>query len=388
LRLLDERGGDRAARGGHRVKRATKAGLLGGAFVVAAVVAWIVVRDGSEGEQDLLPEDRFTRAVDEAFARAPPPSASERRALRRYGLLAFDTALAERSDVFVVNADGSGLRNLTARSPDDAYPDWSPDGRRIVFASRRAGSWDIYSMDADGTRVARLTRSRRNESFPSWSPHGERIAFEVERPDGFGDSHVMRPDGSAVRRVATGAWVTWSPDGKKMAFIEDATLFVAKADGSGQVALADADPLNPGLEWSPDGRRIVFHEPGGGILGTRLSIVDVDTADPNVRPLTGRGDQNFVVAWLPNGLIAFQRDFEHYVVRPDGSGLQRLHVPAGGSRPVWSPDAERIAYAADPLAGAGGSRLYVTAADGRRPRRLITARGPIGTLVWQPARSR
>ena len=65
------------------------------------------------------------------------------------------------SDVYVMNADGTGLRRLTRSRGEDNYPAWSPDGRRIVFGSERDGNLGLYVMKKDGSRQRRLTRNPR-----------------------------------------------------------------------------------------------------------------------------------------------------------------------------------------------------------------------------------
>ena len=74
--------------------------------------------------------------------------------------------------------------------------DWAPDGRRIAFASRRRGSLDIYVMNADGTDTRRLTATGDDDDNPTWSPDGRRLAFNRA-----GDIYAMNADGTNVRRV-------------------------------------------------------------------------------------------------------------------------------------------------------------------------------------------
>ena len=104
------------------------------------------------------------------------------------------------SEIYVMNADGSGLRRLTHNAAYDAEPAWSPDGRKIAFRSTRNGNREIYVMNADGSGKRNLTRHPAQDSSPSWSPDGRRIAF-VSNRDGRLEAHVMNADGSGQRSL-------------------------------------------------------------------------------------------------------------------------------------------------------------------------------------------
>lgn len=146
--------------------------------------------------------------------------------------LAFVSYRSGGSDIYVVNADGSGLRNL---SPNDfpaatfeSSPAWSPDGTRIAFSSDRDGFRTIWSMRADGSDMVQLTRDiDARDDEPSWSPEGQRIAFRRMSAQGgvtTSDLAVMNADGSnVVRLVQDGDDLSpsWSPDGQRIAFISD-----------------------------------------------------------------------------------------------------------------------------------------------------------------------
>ncbi len=185
-------------------------------------------------------------------------------------------------DIFVMQANGTGVRRLTTTATSSA-PDWTPDGSRIVFASRRTGNLDIYSMKIDGTDVRRLTSNAAGDTQPSVSPDGKKIAFASncrlgyfpEAPNdlvGIFDIYTMNIDGSGVTRLTTGlghhVYPDWSPDGTKIAYSStviranedfDDEIFVMNADGSGQVNLTK-DPSSDDAQpaWSPDGTKIAF----------------------------------------------------------------------------------------------------------------------------------
>ena len=170
---------------------------------------------------------------------------------------------------------------LTYNGAFDASPVWSPDGRRIAFDSDRDGNWEVYVMNADGSGVTRLTGNDAVDGSPSWSPDGRRIAFDSKR-DGNREIYVMNADGSSVTRLthnpADDGYPSWSPDGRRIAFDSkrdgNREIYVMNADGSGVTRLTynGANDLFP--DWSPDGRRIAFHSNRDG----RMDIYVMNSA--------------------------------------------------------------------------------------------------------------
>ena len=106
--------------------------------------------------------------------------------------IAFVSRRDGNAEIYLMNADGSGLRNLTRNTVGDRNPVWSPDGRRIAFES----NWQINVMNADGSGQRRLTRNGGRNFAPAWSPDGQKIAFE-RRPE---ERNTVRVAGAAERR--------------------------------------------------------------------------------------------------------------------------------------------------------------------------------------------
>ena len=95
----------------------------------------------------------------------PPPESGSLS-----GQIVFSSNRGGNLQIYVMNADGTGVRRLTSDPGGAVMPTWSPDGKHIVFVSRRSGRSDIYVMDADGSNLRRQTDDRAEEMGPDWRP--------------------------------------------------------------------------------------------------------------------------------------------------------------------------------------------------------------------------
>lgn len=149
--------------------------------------------------------------------------------------------------ICLMNTDGSGFRVITPGLANDQVPNWSRDGKRLLFYSDRTGKDQLYTMKPDGTDVRRVFASEFNDNAAFWSRDNRKISFTSDR-DGKRELYVMDADGKNVRRLtntrATERLGVWSPDATKIAFSSDgdgpAHIYVTNLDGSKVVCLTDS----------------------------------------------------------------------------------------------------------------------------------------------------
>jgi predicted nucleic acid-binding Zn ribbon protein len=148
-------------------------------------------------------------------------------------------------EIFVMNAVGGEVQQLTDHPLGDREPAWSPTGNKIAFQSARDGdNWEVFVMNADGTGVTQLTDNDDSDLEPAWSPTGNKIAFQSSRASA-SSIFVMNADGTGVQQLTDNDYrdwkPMWSPTGKKIAFSSDPDgyfeIFVMNADGSNVVSL-------------------------------------------------------------------------------------------------------------------------------------------------------
>ncbi len=169
----------------------------------------------------------------------------------------------------IINADGSGFRKLTSGANNNAFPAFSPDGKRLVFRTAGPDGDGLRIMNLEDHSIATLTTDYDN--FPVWSPRGDLIAF-VRQLSGDFEVFTIRPDGKDIRRLThskgNDAHLTWSPDGEKimfsstrMGFKDEAPytaapqpygdLFVMRYDGTNVEQLTDNQWEDAGPAWQP-----------------------------------------------------------------------------------------------------------------------------------------
>lgn len=260
------------------------------------------------------------------------------------GRLAFGIAVDGNTDVYSVMPDGGGRHRLTDDPAPDICPAYSTDGKQIAWC----GPGGIWLMKQNGTQKRQLTSFG---AFPDISPDGRKIVFSGPSPGSTNvDVWVVDGDGENLTRLTTAPgpdrFAAWSPDGTKIAFQSSRTglsqVWVMNADGSGQTQLTfDQVPKDQLPDWSPDASRIAYvtqtHPVGGDVW-----VINADGSDP--QPITSGADK-LGAAWSPDGTEIATLDWPSRtveVMNADGTGARPVHQLGVQFVPAWQPRGERL----------------------------------------------
>ena len=267
------------------------------------------------------------------------------------------------------------VARLTDDGLDKLRPNWSPDGRHLLFARHEAGGTQIrqYILDVGKPKALarRLTARTDPECDGAYSPDGSRVLFAaitLSGTQGNLDIATINVDGTGLKTiVGDGAqlahqdWPSWSPDGKRFTFSSthegNQEIYTAAADGTDLVRLTQSPGLDAHPSWSPDGKTIAFATDRWG--GLELAAVGRDGTGL-IRLTNSRGLDDYPVYSPDGSRLAFvsNRDgqFEIYVSAADGSAAFNLsRHPRRDTYPTWTPDGRALTFVSD---RDGGLDLY------------------------------
>jgi len=270
------------------------------------------------------------------------------------------------SDLYIVNSDGSGLRQLTRDAFVEENPRWSPDGKLIAFDSTRGGgsSFSIWTMNPGTGEFKRLTGEGEQATFLTWLSPSE-ISFVS--PLGSGNSALGLLDlKNGKKRILTrlGGEYIWSPDGSRavVQMVEpDYHLgMVKRRSGTFHSFPRYGKELSPA--WSPDGRKIAFQEgpAGGGKQGIWVMNID-GTGRKRLAP------SGYLPQWLPGGsglgyyIPGPDGEPHFHIVRPDGTGDRDI---CRGTEASFSAALKQVAFLRE-------GALWVAGARGKGEVRLL-----------------
>jgi Tol biopolymer transport system component len=259
--------------------------------------------------------------------------------------------------LYVMKADGSGIKDITPSLPEIMDPRWSTDGEYIAFDAVTDGKSQIFTIKANGSDLKQLTFGEEDSNRPSWSPDGKNIIFVSSQKDILdyrGDiaqqGYIMKSDGTGIRRLNAGNEFVEGLSYRTDNFIsvsvpaspDTIRTYIINSEGVIQKQFPeftiDGIPV-----WSPDNKLVVYNTIRADCSGIVVMKPDGSdqvclVLDKIISPPTYVGK----ASWSPDSkYIIFSSnlsgDWNIYVIKPDGSDLTRLtNLPGDESWPVWT----------------------------------------------------
>jgi Tol biopolymer transport system component len=277
-----------------------------------------------------------------------------------------------------------------------AAPAWATfpgtNGRIAFVANRGAASWQLYTMNPDGSDIVQITNQPPtfwDSWFPEFSPDGQKIVFCHDTLESFGnpDLYVVNADGTGLTRLTFDGGdcaAHWSPDGTRLVFARTlpngkGVIATMNADGTGKKTSLTFDvwvkfwPI-----YTPDGKQIVFFSTKGGLISA-VWIMDADGS--HKRQLTAPAFEGFAFDVSPDGQHIAVIDHQNtprptaiLQIDPDGKHLKQLTRPgsAHDEDPAYSPDGTKIVFASDRGGAVGAMDIYIMNPDGSDVQRITT----------------
>ena len=224
-------------------------------------------------------------------------------------MIVYASAESGNQDIWRMDSNGNGARQLTFNAYADAEPVVSTDGRYIVFVSYQKGRAHIWRMNADGSDQKQLTNGTAEDS-PQFSTDGRWVIYHSEE-NSTDSLYKVSIDGGSPSRLTTGPALgpSVSPDGKFLAFFSKNQ----QADGQWRITIipfeggtaAKTFDVSPtvcpecfGVRWSPDGRNLTYVATSAGVSNIWIQAV---IGGPPQQLTQFREDQIYAFAWSPDG---------------------------------------------------------------------------------------
>ncbi|OGL39217.1 MAG: Tol-Pal system beta propeller repeat protein TolB [Candidatus Schekmanbacteria bacterium GWA2_38_11] len=260
--------------------------------------------------------------------------------------IAFVSNEGGNKEIYVMDYDGYNIRKLTSNKSINLAPNWSPDGKKLIYASFKSKYPKLYLLDLFLYKESNLLNRKGLTLGGSWCKVNNKIAVSLST-DGNSEIYSMKPDGSNLKRLTDNFAIDVSPS------------------------------------WSPDGKWLAFTSSRSGTP----QIYVMDSEGKNLRRLSFEGNYNASPSWSPKGdKIAFTSQqnglFDIFVINADGSELRRLTYNSGNNEsPSWSPDGRFIAFSSNRN---GRSKIFIMNADGSNQKLVGSTKGDETNPSWAP----
>lgn len=263
--------------------------------------------------------------------------------------IAMSCDVSGKKEIYLMDFDGSDVRQLTRHRSIAFAPAWSPDGTRLAYSlfnknNKNQKNIDLFEYHFGNQTLRKVSSRRGINSGAAYHPNGGSLAVTLSHT-GSPAIYLLNPDSGSLTQLTKSAGTevdpSWSPDGKSLAYVSTRTgrpmIFKMNADGSRNQQLTFAGTFNATPSWSPQNNKIAF------------------------------------AGWL-------DKTFDLFIMNPDGTNIQRLTKDQGKNEdPHFSPDGNFIVFSSD---RAGSKSIYVMNVDGTMTRRLTYGLGNCVAPKW------
>jgi TolB protein len=250
-------------------------------------------------------------------------------------------------EIYQADFDGANVRALTEDKSIALNPEWTSDGKGIVYVSYKKGNPNLYFMNLLSKTVETLSQRPGLNITPAWDPQGGKLAATLS-VTGNSELYLLDTRGRILEQL-TNSWAisvspSWSPDGRKLAYVSNRAdkpeIYILDLGGRTNTRLTMDGDYNVSPAWSPRGDRIAFCGQNGG----EFNIFIIGPDGNNLQQLTGGSGRNESPCWSPDGrMILFQSDRQGtttlWVMLANGSDQRPLglRLSGGHTEPAWSP---------------------------------------------------
>lgn len=260
--------------------------------------------------------------------------------------ITFVSKKGSKSDIQIVNYDGSELKNVTNHLSIVMSPRWSTDGKLLAFTSFKDGHPSVYIRNVNSGMERKVASFDGLNMCGSFSPDSKKLLLTLSK-DGNEEIYVLETDTLKLKRLTNNYSIdvspVWSPNGNKIAFVSNRAgspqIYTMDADGNNVKRISFEGKYNTSPAWSPRGGYLAYE----GLINDKYQIFSVD------------------------------EDGNH--------PLQLTSDSANNESPSWSPSGRQIVYASRK---SSKSKLCIINSNGVNPRILIENINKLAMPAWSP----
>jgi len=260
--------------------------------------------------------------------------------------IAFVSKKGAKSDIQIVNYDGSELINVTNHQSIIIAPRWSPDGKFLAFTSFKGGLPEIYIRNLTSGSEKKVASFEGLNLCGSFSPDGKKLLLTLSR-DGNEEIYTLEIGTLKLTRLTSNYSIdvspSWSPDGKRIAFVSNRAgspqIYIMDANGNNVKRVTYEGSYNTSPSWSPRGDHIAYE----GLKNDKYQIFSIGAEGSNLTQLTFDNANNESPSWSPSGrqiVYASQKNSKSkiLIINSNGSNPRVLNEYSIKSvMPAWSP---------------------------------------------------